>query len=124
MHFGNLAAGIGGVFGVIVLLAAALAVARANYAKAQIMALRGDRDDLQERATRQDREIQILKQRIGEAETARRVLERAVTGRDLMESLRDELNAHNKAAMDGLQKIYTAIEELTDVIEQIQRGTR
>jgi hypothetical protein len=130
MHITNLATGVGAIFGVLVLIVSALAVSRDSYARSRIKALQGDRDDLIVRSDLMDKEIEsqnvkiaILQRELAAEESARKVLERAVTGRDLMEEMGKDLAAHNKASMDALQKVFTAIQEMTDVLDQIQRGS-
>jgi chromosome segregation ATPase len=123
MHVGNIAAGISAVFGVVVILAAALAVARANFAKAQIVGLRADVGDLTERCDRLKENNAELNAKYAAEKTARETLERTVTGRDLLEELRNQLQAHHKAAMDAMQKLYTAVDQLTDAIDA-RGGTR
>lgn len=122
MHIANLASGAGAIFGLLVLVVAALAVGRDRYARTRIESLQGDRDDLTARCDRQDREIAELKAKVEAEETARKVLERTVNARDLMEALRSDLQAHHRAGMDAMQKTYTAIEELTDIVETRRGG--
>lgn len=88
------------VFGLIVVLAAALAVARANYAKTQITALRGDVDDLSNRNQRLADELIIERSNLAavqkELETERSkvsVLEKVITGRDKLEDISKTLTS-------------------------------
>ena len=113
-----------GVFGIVALLAATLAIARANFAKAQIEALRGDRDDQEKRIKRQDEEILGLHSELQTERSAREALERVVTGKDLLTELRKELLEHHTSAMKGLQIISSTMEELlssnTDLTDQVK----
>jgi len=119
MDIGNSAATIiAGVFGVIVIVAAALAVAKANFAKAQIEALRGDVVDYEKRTERQEKEIEELQRDLETERVARQALEKVVTGRDLLEALNATLKNHHDAAMGGLQGIHSTLEELVAAIEE------
>lgn len=121
MHFfGDGVQTIGGALLVIAALASAAAFYRANLAKAQIAALRGDRDDLQDRCDRFKEEITEVKADLLAETTARQVLERAVTGRDLMEELKAELSEHHEAAMRGLRQISETMGEAVDVLTEIK----
>lgn len=120
MHFSNVAAGLGGIFGLIVLIAAALAVARANFAKAQIEALRGDRDDLDARSKRQAEEILELQADLKAEKVARLALEKVVTGRELMEDLKTELNSHHLAAMAGQKTLLDTMNDVDGVLNAIK----
>lgn len=121
MHlFGDGVQTLGAAVVIIAALASAAAFYRANLAKAQIAALRGDRDDLQERCDRFKEEITEVKADLQAEKTAREVLERAVTGRDLMEELRAELAEHHEAAMHGQRKIHDTLSEAVDVLTEIK----
>lgn len=119
MNFSNnLASIVALVFGVIILVAAALAVAKANFAKAQLEALRGDVTDYQNREERHEKEIQELQRDLATERVARQALEKVVTGRDLLEAINTTLRNHHEAAIDGQKKIYTTLEELVSAFEE------
>lgn len=110
VDFGDLgaAAGVlGTIVGAILIVGTLVAVVRANLAKAQVEALRGDRDDLMTR-------VQILEQnhedekeranrleaRVAEEVRAREVLERLVTGHDDIQNLAQQVAAHDERAVE------------------------
>lgn len=99
------------IFGVIVIVAAAVAVARTSYLKAQIEGLRGDRDDQAKRIDRQDIEIAALELRSTRAEARASVLEDVVTGRKELESLTSLLAAHDRKTDRRAEEILTAVRE-------------
>lgn len=114
----NLATLVATIFGIIVLSAAGLAIAKANFAKAQLEGLRLDIADYEKRETRHEKEIQELQRDRAEAQTALKALEKVVTGRDLLEALNLTLSNHHTAAIAGQQKIYTTLEELVSAFEE------
>lgn len=85
---------LGIILGLVTLTVTAtsvVAIARANFAKQQIIALRGDRDDLQHRVDileseneRQTAELINEKQKVA-------VLEKVVTGKEDLEEIIDQL---------------------------------
>jgi len=105
---------------VIAALASAVAFFKANYAKAQIVALRGDRDDQAARLERQDQELKEMRAELLAERTARQALEKVVTGRDLLEELRTELTHHHTAAMQGLSGVHNTMEQVVEVLEAVR----
>lgn len=75
------------IFGVITLVAASLAVARSSLVKAQLAALRGDRDDLKERVERLETEKDDQKDLIKKQNIKIEVLEGVVTGKDQLDKI-------------------------------------
>lgn len=78
---------LGVLFGILVAAAAAVAMARASFAKAQIEALRGDRDDLLKRVDLLEADNVRISEAHKQAEEKVRVLEKVVTGREQLEHL-------------------------------------
>ena len=85
------------VIGLVASVAAILAYAKANFAKAQIEALRGDRDDLQAR-------VKILEEENPRTEASLRVeqskvsaLEKVVTGKEELKLIQIRLESHEKS---------------------------
>lgn len=91
---------LGVLFGVLVLIAAAVAVARASYAKAQIEALRGDRDDLMKRVDLLQADLDIASEQLKAEREARLVLEKVVTGREVLEHIQSSLDQHVRDSHD------------------------
>jgi len=83
---------IGGLLALIVAVAAAVAMARASFAKAQIEALRGDRDDLTARVQMLESENLRVSQALQVEQQARKVLERVVTGKEQLDHLQATLD--------------------------------
>lgn len=80
------------LFGLIVIVAAAVAVARANFAKAQIEALRGDRDDLIARVQMLEAENLRVSDALKSEQQARKVLERVVTGKEQLDHMQTTID--------------------------------
>jgi hypothetical protein len=106
------------VFGLIVLVAAAIAVARTSFARAQIEALRGDRDDLITRVQMLEAENVRVSDALKTEREARKVLERVVTGKEQLEHLQSTMDLYIKSTVewreaqrDLLQKILDALPE-------------
>jgi cell division protein FtsB len=127
VHFANGAQVAAAVVVIIAALASAVSYFRANYAKAQITALRGDRDDQAQRIERLDAEnhrqseqIKEMKVELVAERAARQALEKVVTGRDLLEELKTELTNHHDAAMRGQKSIFNTMGEVVDVLNQVK----
>jgi chromosome segregation ATPase len=112
---------------VIAGLASAVAFYKANYAKAQLAGLRGDRDDLTERVKRQDDENTLLKRDIEDLrrdlvaeKAARQALEKVVTGRDLLEELKTELETHHRDTTASLRGVHSTMEQVVEVLQDIK----
>ena len=91
------------VVGIIVAAASAVAFFRVNLAKSQIEALRGDRDDLDDRVERlkaklEESERKSAKQDEIIASQARNIkhLEKIVTGKEQLDHIQSSLDAHDK----------------------------
>lgn len=86
------------ILGIIVIVAAAAAVARASFVKAQLDALRGDRDDLVARVNiLEDENIRISTEL--KAETVRReALEKVVTAKEQIDAVSLMLKKHDDRA--------------------------
>lgn len=87
-----LVAVITGLFGIIILVAAAVAVARTGFAKAQIEALRGDRDDLLTRVQMLETENLRVGDALKNERDARKVLERVVTGKEQLDHIQSTID--------------------------------
>ena len=80
------------VLGIIVLIAGAVVFSRASLVKAQLEALRGDRDDLQARVDRLEQEGKEKDNKITQLETKAQALETVVTGREQLEIIISSLH--------------------------------
>lgn len=110
---------IGTILGIIVSVTVAAAFARANFAKAQIEALRGDRDDQAKRITRQDEEIEGLRVELKQEQAARVALEKVVTGRDILEELKTVLTEHATTTEKNSKAIFGTMEQVLDKLGEI-----
>lgn len=121
------------VVGLVTLAAAVFAVFRASLAKAQIEALRGDRDDLQKRVDRLEDENTDLEESnkirdatINEQINKIHTLEKVVTGREQLNHLQKQLDAHDKriderhaglsSKMDDVMKAVGALIESNETL--------
>jgi hypothetical protein len=86
------------VLGIVVIVSSVLAVGRASLVKAQLEALRGDRDDLVERVNRVETENTALKADLKEEVGKRSALEKVVTGKEVMDKLLLLLDRHDRRA--------------------------
>lgn len=112
------------IFAIITVVATALAFARANFAKAQIEALRGDVSDYEKRTRRLEDDKAELQQGLATEKAAREALEKVVTGRDLMEALLTTLNNHHEKSMTSLQALYQTLEQLLDAVETTRNDSK
>lgn len=107
-------------FAAVAGLGALVAVARASFAKAQIEGLRGDRDDLTERVriveNEKARDKLVFEKQLAQLRTELdaehqkvEVLERIVTGKELLERLANDLTNTAAKANDQHQKILEAV---------------
>lgn len=100
------------IFGLVVLLAAAAAFARASFAKAQIDALRGDRDDLQKRVeilegenTRISTELDAEKVKLVAEQGKVRILENITIGKDHLVTIERMISTHDEAVVEVSKNI-------------------
>lgn len=101
---------VGTIIGAILLVGTLAAVVRANLAKAQVEALRGDRDDLLKRVEILERDRAADKaahdsvaRDLAEERRARQVLERVVTGREQLDQITTLLLQHDQR-VDGIRQ--------------------
>lgn len=130
IEIGGWAAGVLALIGIVTALAAAAAIARGSFAKAQIEALRGDRDDLQRRVEfledeydRTRKELQAEKEKVD-------VLTGVVTGEAQLQSILTFLDDHGKTLTKVLQAIENVNRELkavkvavTALVRKVTGGT-
>lgn len=104
---------VGTIFGILALLAGAVAVARVSYFKAQLDALRSDRDDLRVRIEilESDKAAQAVENEKLEAlldaeKKKAEVLEGIVNGRDILLEIRNTLSTQIETANNRQIAIY------------------
>lgn len=88
------------ILGLIALVASAVAVGRSALVKAQLEALRGDRDDLNIRVGILEHENEILKRDLKEESGRRQTLERVITAQEEIKILGSKLDEHDKLARE------------------------
>lgn len=110
VDLGNVVDVLGVVFGLIVVVASAVAVARTSVFKAQVEGLRGDRDDLQARVDRVEEDNAALMVRAETAEARVKVLESVVTAREELASISSLLQAHDRKADRKADEIIRAVQ--------------
>jgi len=117
MHYGAWVGVVFALFGLIVLLAATLAIARASFAKTQIEFLRGANGDLQTRVAfletendRRNTELQAEKDKV-------RVLESVVTGKEQLVEIKEMIEAHDSEASDRQQLLFTTLEQAINLLD-------
>lgn len=109
---GGIIAIIVGVFGIIVLVAAAVAVARASFAKAQIESLRGDRDDLQKRVDFLEAENVRIDAALEAEKSKVKVLEGITVGKDHLVLIEKALQIHNEQMVEITRSIKESLEAI------------
>lgn len=95
-------------FEVITMLAAALAVARASFIKAQVETLRADRDDHKERIVTLEHENELLTKDLKAERERRQALELVVTGKQELQAVVELLKTHD----DHLKKVEGLIYQI------------
>jgi chromosome segregation ATPase len=90
---------IGGIVVVASALGTAVAVARASFAKTQIEALRGDRDDLRTRVDILESEKTRLEASLKTESDKVRVLEKVVTGKEQLDHLQSTIDNNHAASV-------------------------
>jgi hypothetical protein len=89
-----------------------VAYARANFARAQIEALRGDRDDLIERVKLVETQNVALTAALKAETTKREALEKVVTGKEDLEAILHRLDLHDRTAAAAADNL---LEKITDL---------
>jgi uncharacterized protein (DUF3084 family) len=109
------------IAGLIVAAATVVAFFRANLARAQIEGLRGDRDDLIDRNERLTKTLAELKESnavrdatISEQVHKIHILEKVVTGREQLNHLQKQLDAHDKRVDE---RHITLVKMMGEVVE-------
>lgn len=110
-NIGSVATILEVVFGLIALVAAAVAVARASFAKAQIEALRGDRDDLQKRSEIQETEIQSLRTELETEKAKVKVLQDITIGKEHLITIEELIKKLDKSTGEYLSEIEQLIRD-------------
>lgn len=107
---------IGGFFGILTVVAAAIAVVRANLATVTIATYKADNDALRGRvATLEDEvkaktsELADCTGRVAALEKERDYLTRIVTGRAAIEKLEETIVAQHADMLEGLDKVVEAM---------------
>lgn len=95
-QLGGLLGIIIGLFGFVSFIAAAVAVARASYAKATVEALRGDRDDLQARVVILENENVRINTELETEKAKTKVLEGITVGKEQLARIEELLKALDK----------------------------
>lgn len=120
MHLDSVVTIIGGLIAIGLALGTAVAVARASFAKTQIEALRGDRDDLRARVDILESEKNRLETSLKTESDKVRVLERVVTGKEQLDHIQSTIDNNHKAAIEWQEKQ----EKRTVDILKLLRGKR
>lgn len=89
-----------GLFGLIVIVSAAVVVARAQFVKAQLEALRGDRDDLMKRVELLEQDNLRLSDAFEASQEKVRVLQALVTGKEQLDHIQETLDAQNRTTSE------------------------
>lgn len=108
------------ILSALILIASAVAVVRASYAKTQIEALRGDRDDLTARLVEARSESAVCRTEVdklrGELQVEaqrREALEQVVTAKKELETVISILNAHDHRAA-GIENMMKKLLDRSD----------
>lgn len=117
MVLGTLPAVLVGLFGLIAIVAAALAVARASYARQTVESLRGDVSDYEKRVTRLEREKEELKGSLAQEVAKREALENIVVGHEALAEVKEILLAHEERAKD----VQTVVKSIDRTVKSIDR---
>jgi hypothetical protein len=109
------------IIGVLTALAAAAAIIRATYAKTQIEALRGDRDDLVARVGILEQENTRLKADLDTEAEKRKALETVVTARREIGELRALLERHHETALSAEKTIKAVEVKVNNIARLVQQ---
>lgn len=128
---------VGVVVGLIGALAGAVAIARSNFAKAQLEALRGDRDDQAKRIDRLEEDLateraaraadnERYEQDRAKWEAALaaeqekvRILESVVTGKEQIDALRGQVVEYHSAVLGGLRGVNSRLDTVAEGVETL-----
>lgn len=110
------------IIGLLLLVTSAVAILRANLAKTQVEALRGDRDDLQKRVDRLESENddltesnQVRDATISAQTQKIQILEKVVTGREQLNHLQKQLDSHDKRVDQRHVEMHKMIDGVVEV---------
>lgn len=110
MHLGSVFNLLAVAVTLVAAVASVTAFARASFAKAQIEALRGDRDDLQERCDRLENDLAATKDQLETEKGKVAVLEGITIGKEHLVTIENLLKRHDEnvvKAVTGLKELIT-----------------
>lgn len=112
---------LGLIFTIIVVLTAALALARANAANSTVTALRGDRDDLITRLSLANDKIvtqagimELMRLDLQKSNEKIAIIERLASGKEQLDHLQVQLDTHDKRVDEHHRVLIATIIDLLD----------